>query len=307
MDLQLGRPSVRLERSMQGLEGFEGFVRPNELLAPYTYLKVGGPAEALAQPRSREELAAIVKRCFQKGIPLRALGGGSNILVRDEGVRGVVLRLSEPAFTEVSVEGRKVRAGTGARLSALISQSARHNLSGLELLIGIPGTVGGAVRRNAGDRSGEIGQYVRQVEVLDDEGQLQARDRDELRFAYRWSNLDEPVLLAAEFELEADTTDAIVKRMRKAWIERRAAQPLSYQAALRAFMDPRGTSASTLIEEAGLRQTRVGGAEISDRDANYIVAHPGATARDILHLIDLVRSRVRERFNIELELQITIW
>jgi UDP-N-acetylmuramate dehydrogenase len=292
---------------MQGLEGFEEFVRPNEVLAPYTFLKVGGPAEALAQPRSRDELAGIVKRSFQKGIPLRVLGGGSNILVRDEGVRGVVLRLSEPAFTEVSVEGRKVRAGTGARLSALISQSARHSLAGLELLIGIPGTVGGAVRRNAGDRSGEIGQYVRQVEVLEDDGTVQVRERDELRFAYRSSNLDEPVLLAAEFELEADATDAIVKRMRKAWIERRASQPLSYQAALRVFKDPRGTSAATLVEQAGLAKTQMGGAEVSERDPNYIVAHPGASARDVLRLIDLVRSRVRERFNIDLELQITIW
>src|SRR5262249_53680767 len=161
------------------------------------------------------------------------------ILVRDEGVRGVVLRLSEPAFTEVTVDGRRVRAGTGARLSALISQAARHNLAGLESLIGIPGTVGGALRGNAGDRSGEIGQYVRSVEVIDDAGDLQVRERDELRFAYRYSNLDEPVLLAAEFELESDAADAIVKRMRKAWIERRAAQPLSYQAAVRLFKDQR--------------------------------------------------------------------
>jgi UDP-N-acetylmuramate dehydrogenase len=292
---------------MQGLEDFQDFVKSNEVLAPYTFLKLGGPAEALAQPRSRDELAALVKRSFQKNIPLRVLGGGSNILVRDEGVRGVVLRLSEPAFTEISVEGRKVRAGTGARLSALISQSARHGLGGLEALIGIPGTVGGAVRKNAGDRSGEIGQYVRQVEVLDDSGQLEVRERDELRFEYRRSNLDEPVLVAAEFELENELTEAIVKRMRKAWIERRAAQPLSYQAAIRVFKDQRGTQAATLVEQAGLAKTRVGGAELSERDPNYIVAHPGASARDVLRLIDLVKSRVRERFNIDLELQITIW
>jgi UDP-N-acetylmuramate dehydrogenase len=292
---------------MQGLEDFQDFVKSNEVLAPYTFLKLGGPAEALAQPRSREELAALVKRCFQKNIPLRVLGGGSNILVRDEGVRGVILRLSEPAFTEISVEGRKVRAGTGARLSALISQCARHSLAGLEALIGIPGTVGGAVRKNAGDRSGEIGQYVRQVEVLDDSGQLQVRERDELRFDYRRSNLDEPVLLAAEFELETDSTEAIVKRMRKAWIERRASQPLSYQAAVRVFKDQPGTQAATLVEQAGLAKTRVGGAELSERDPNYIVAHPGASARDVVRLIDLVKSRVRERFNIDLELQITIW
>ena len=292
---------------MKGLEGFEEIVRTQEKLAPYTYLKLGGPAEALIQPRSREELMAIVRRCLEQSIPMRVLGGGCNILVRDEGVRGVVLRLSEAMFTEVSVDGRRVRAGTGARLSALISQSARHNLAGLEPLIGIPGTVGGALRGNAGDRSGEIGPYVRLVEVLDDAGELQVRERDELRFAYRSSNLDEPVLLAAEFDLESDSSDAIVKRMRKAWIERRAAQPLSYQAAVRLFKDQRGMNPAVLIEQAGLARTRVGGAELSEKDANFAVAHPGASSRDVLRLIDLVSSRVRERLNVDLELQITIW
>jgi len=290
-----------------GLEEFAEIVRREEPLAPYTYLRVGGPAEVLVQPRSRDELAAVVRRCIEQNIPVRVLGGGCNVLVRDEGVRGAVLRLSEPAFTQITVAGRCVRAGTGAPLSALISQAARHALAGLETLVGIPGTVGGALRCNAGDRSGEIGQYVRQVEVLDNRGEVQAREREELRFAYGWSNLDEPVLLAAELELDADQPDAIVKRMRRAWIHRKAGQPLSFQAAGRIFKNPRGLSAAALIEQAGLAKTRVGGAEISERDANFIVAHPGATARDVLRLIDLARSRVRERFNVELELEIAIW
>src|SRR5262249_9724789 len=153
-----------------------------------------------------------------------------------------------------------------------------------------PGTVGGALRCNAGDRSEEIGPFVRQVEVLDRNGNLQVRERDELRFAHRWSNLDDPVILAAEFELEADQPDALIKRMRKAWIQRKASQPLSFQAAGRIFKNPRGLSAAALITQAGLAGTRVGGAELSDRDANFIVALPGATARDVLRLIDLVRS-----------------
>src|SRR5262245_49426018 len=138
---------------MPSLAEFADVVKPNEPLAPYTYLKLGGPAEFLVQPRSREELSAVVRRCFQDGIPLRVLGGGCNILVRDEGVKGAVLRLHEPAFTQVSVDGKRVRAGTGASVSALISRAARHGLAGLETLIGIPGTVGGALRCNAGDRS----------------------------------------------------------------------------------------------------------------------------------------------------------
>jgi UDP-N-acetylmuramate dehydrogenase len=261
----------------------------------------------LVQPRSRQELSQVVQRCFQERIGLRVLGSGCNVLVRDEGVRGVVLRLSEPAFAQVTVEGKRVRAGTGAALSALISQAARHALAGLETLVGIPGTVGGALRCNAGDRSGDIGQFVRQVEVLDSRGAVQVREREELSFTDHASNLDDPVLLSVEFALESETADAIVKRMRKAWIVRKASTPLSFQSAGRIFKDPRGLSAAALIEQAGLARTRVGGAEVSDRDANYFVVHPGASSRDVLRLLDLVKSRVQEKFGVPLEKEITIW
>jgi UDP-N-acetylmuramate dehydrogenase len=292
---------------MSGLAEFAEIVQRNEPLAPFTLLKLGGPAEMLVRPRSRDELAAVVRRCFEEGVPLRVLGGGCNLLVRDEGVRGVVLRLSEPAFTQVTVEGNRVRAGTGAAVSALISQAARHGLAGLEALIGIPGTIGGALRTNAGNRSGDIGQFVRSVEVMDTHGAAHVRERDELQFGEHASNLDDPVLLSAEFALESDTPDAIVRRMRKSWIQRKAAQPFSFQSAARAFKNPRGLSAAALIEQAGLARTRVGGAEVSDRDANYVVVQPGATARDVLRLIDLMRSRVKEQFNVDLEREITIW
>jgi UDP-N-acetylmuramate dehydrogenase len=292
---------------MHGLDAFADFVKQNEALAPYTYFKLGGTAEVLVQPRSHVELAAVLRHCAEQQVPLRVLGGGSNVLVRDEGVRGAVLRLNEPAFTTIRVEGKRVRAGTGAGLAALISESARHGLAGFESLVGIPGTVGGALRGNAGDRSGEIGQFVRRVEVMDERGQVEVRERDELRFAYRWSNLDDPVLLTAEFELETDNADAIVKRMRKAWIQRKASQPLSFQAAGRIFKNPRGLNAAGLIEQAGLAKTRVGGAEVSDRNANFIIAHAGASARDVLRLIDLVRSRIKERFAVDLELEVAVW
>jgi UDP-N-acetylmuramate dehydrogenase len=238
---------------------------------------------------------------------MRVIGGACNVLVGDEGVRGVVLRLTEPAFTEIHVSGKRVRAGAGAAVSALISHAAQAGLAGLETLVGIPGTVGGALRCNAGDRTGDIGQFVRQVEVLDAKGEVQVRERDELQFTYHWSNLDDPVVLTAEFQLEPDAPDAIVKRMRKAWILRKAGQPLTYQAAGRIFKNPRGLSASALIEQAGLAKTRVGGAEVSERDAGFIVVHPGGTSRDVLRLVDLVRSRVQERFGVELELEIRVW
>ncbi len=288
-------------------QDFADIIKPGERLAPYVYLKLGGPAEMLVQPRSREELSALIQRCFQKQVPLRVLSGGCNVFVRDEGVKGMVLRLAEPAFTQITVEGQRIKAGTGTSVLALISQSARHGLAGLETLVGIPGSVGGALRCNAGDRSGDISQFVRQVEVLDTNGAVQVRERDELRFGYHWSNLDDPVLLEAEFQLEHDDPDAIIKRMRRAWIQRKASQPLSFQPACRPFKDPRGLSATVLIEQAGLARTRVGGVEVSERDANYLLIHSGATARDVLRLIDLIRNRVRECFGMELELELTIW
>jgi UDP-N-acetylmuramate dehydrogenase len=291
----------------QQLADFAEFVKFGESLAPYSYFKIGGSAEALAQPRTLDELSALVKRCFQHKFPLHILGGGTNVLIRDEGVSGVVLRLTAPAFTQVTVEGRRVRAGAGASLSALISQAARHSLAGLETLVGTLGSVGGALRHNVGDRTAEIGPYVRQAEVLDTAGNRHVRERDELRFAHRWSNLDDPVILAAEFELETDHGDAIVKRMRKAWIQRKASQPFTFQAAGQIFQNSRGLNAAALIVQAGLTGTRVGGAEISERNANYIVANPGATARDVLRLIDLIKSRVQERFHVELELELSVW
>ena len=289
------------------LAEFSDIAKPNEPLAPYTYFKLGGPAEALVQPRSPEELGAVVRRCLVQNIPLRVLGGGCNILVRDEGVSGVVVRLSAPAFTQTSVEGKRVRAGSGATLSALISEAARHALAGLETLVGTPGTVGGALRHNGGDRSGEIGQCVAAVEVIDSAAELQVRERDELHLAYRWTNLDDPVFVAAAFELERDDPGDIVKRMRKAWIQRKASQPFSFQAAGRIFKNPRGLSAAALIEQAELPSARVGGAELSERDANFIIAHPGAKARDVLRLIDMIRSRVQECFHVDLELDLSVW
>jgi UDP-N-acetylmuramate dehydrogenase len=288
-------------------EAFAEITRRQESLAPFTFLKIGGPAELLVQPRSAEELAAVVRRCYQDRLALRVLGSGCNLLVPDEGVTGVVVRLSEPAFRQISVEGKRVKAATGAPVSALISESARHGLAGLETLVGIPGTVGGALRTNAGDRSGDIGQFVRSVQVLDSRGDLQVREREELQFTEHASNLDDPVLLTAEFALEKDTSDAILKRMRKSWILRKGSVPPSFQSATRMFKNPRGWSAAALIEQTGLAKTRVGGAEVSDRDANYLIVHPGATARDVLRLLDLIRSRVQERFHVDLEREITVW
>jgi UDP-N-acetylmuramate dehydrogenase len=289
------------------LEDFAAIVRPREALAPYTALKIGGPAEALVSPRTPDELRAAVRRCVERQMPFRVLGAGGGLLVRDEGVRGVVLQLAGPAFCELAVAGKRLRAGAGAPLAAIIAEAARHNLVGFESLVGMPGTVGGALRLNAGDRTAEIGQFVRQVKVLDRRGNEVVREQDELHFEAGHSNLDEPVLLAAEFELETDAPATVHKRLLKAWIQHKASQPFSYQASARLFRNPPGLSAVGLIEQAGLVGTRVGGAQVNDRNANYVVADPGTSARDVLRLIEVIRTRVQEQFRIELELALAIW
>lgn len=289
------------------LQDFGDFLQTNAPLAPYTQLKIGGPAEIMIQPRSLAELIAVVKRCFDRRLSFRILGSGGNVVVHDEGVKGIILRLAAPVFTQISSDGHRLKAGCGATLAAVIAHATHQGFTGLESLVGLPGTVGGALLLNAGDRTSDIGQFVRRVEVLDNQAVVQMREHDDLRFSSSGTILDDPVLLSAEFELERERPEAIVKRLRKTWIQFKATQPFSYQAAARVFKNPPGLNAAVLIEQTGLIATKVGGALVSERNPNFIVAEPGTTARDVLRLIDLIRTRVLDRFHVELELAISVW
>jgi len=288
-------------------KGFEHFVKRSEPLAQHTWFHLGGPAECLAEPESVEELQLLVRRAQDEGLPIRLLGGGSNILVRDEGVSGFVVRLAAEAFNAISVTKQNVSAGGGAKLGHVISSAVREGLAGLEPLVGIPGTIGGALHSNAGSRGGDIGQWTCQATVMTRTGDILTRQREELVFAYRESSLDELVILDARFELEQEDPEELTKRMQKQWIIKKASQPLGHQSAGCIFKNPRGMSAGMLIEQAGLKNTRIGGAEVSQRHANFIVADEGATSRDVLALIELVRERVQERMGVELETEIEIW
>jgi UDP-N-acetylmuramate dehydrogenase len=292
---------------MSSLDSFKEIVRLDEPLAPHTWMKIGGPAQFLVRPRNQDELQRVVAACHEEELPIHVLGGGSNLLVRDEGVSGVVLQLPDEAFGRISVEGTTVRAGAGALLSQLISVTVKAELAGLETLAGIPGSVGGALRGNAGGRSGDIGQFVDRVTVMNNKGEISERQGDELSFGYRQSSVDELVILEGTFELQHGETSEITRRMRKLWIMKKATQPLSFQSAGCIFKNPRGLSAGALIEQAGLKGIRVGDAEISDRHANFIVTHPGAKSDDVLRLVDLARSKVSEQFGVDLELEIRIW
>lgn len=288
-------------------KGFERFVKRDEPLAPHTWFHLGGPAQYFAEPTSVEELEAIVRRAREAGAPVRLLGGGSNILVRDQGVSGVVARLSAPAFSEIAIQGRTVSAGAGAKLGHAISTSVREGLAGLETLVGIPGTIGGALRGNAGSHGGDIGQWTAKATVMTRDGAILERSREDLVFSYRESSLDELVILGARFQLEQDDPEALTKRMQKQWIVKKASQPLSHQSAGCIFKNPRGMSAGMLIDQAGLKNTRCGQAEVSERHANFIVADSGASSADVLQLIQLVRDRVFDRLGIELETEIEVW
>jgi len=286
---------------------FPEITRRDEPLAPHTHLKIGGPAEFLLQPRTLDELRAVFAACQKQKVPVRMLGGGFNLLVRDDPVPGAVMRLTGPAFSWIETHGKAVRAAGGTPLFDVIAHAVKANLSGLETLVGLRGTVGGSVRCNVGDKSGEIAAAVRRVAVLTEAGTEQVRGRDELTFGDHSSDLDEPVILWVEFELEPDAADAVLKRMRRAWVVRKGHEPLSFQAAVRMFRDPPGATAAGLIDRAGLAKTKVGGAEVSDRNGNYAVAHPGTTARDVLGLIDLVRKKVRDATGVELRQELNVW
>ena len=286
---------------------FPTITKRNEPLAPHTRLKIGGPAEFLVEPADVDELRTVLDACAAAKVPVRMLGGGFNLLVRDDPVPGAVVRLTSAAFTMIEWDGKKVVAGGGAQLFDLIAFSVRQGLAGLETLVGIRGTVGGSVRCNVGDKLGEIAQAVRSVTVLTEAGKGQVRGREELAFSEHGSDLDEPVILAVEFALDRDDPGAILRRMRKAWVTRKTTEPHSFQHAARLFHNPQGKSAAALIDRAGLAKARVGGAELSERNANYVVAHPGTTAADILQLVDHVRAKVKERTGVALDRELHVW
>ncbi|MBN2216614.1 MAG: UDP-N-acetylmuramate dehydrogenase [Pirellulales bacterium] len=289
------------------LTGFEKFVRTAEPLAMHTWFQLGGPAEFFAEPTCRDELVAVIRRALEQDMPLRMLGRGSNILVRDEGVPGVVIVLAHPSFCEIRVDGTSIAAGAGARLGRVVTTAVHAGLAGLEELVAIPGTMGGALHGNAGVHGSDIGQWTAAATVITDGGEIIQRNREDLVFNYRSSSLDELVILGARLELEEDDPRELARRMQKQWIVRKARQPMGHQSAGCIFKNPPGQHAGELIDSAGLKGTRIGGAVVDPLHANFIVAESGCTSNDVLRLIDLVRDQIEQRFEIELEQEIEIW
>ncbi|MGB2985361.1 MAG: UDP-N-acetylmuramate dehydrogenase [Phycisphaerae bacterium] len=272
-----------------------------------TWFCLGGCARYLFRPRTAEDLASVMIRARQGDLPCKVLGSGANVLVSDDGFDGVVVRLDDHAFCKVDQCGTALEVGAGVELMPLARNCSERGLSGLEGMAGIPGTVGGAVRMNAGGRFGEFGQVVRQVRLLRMDGGIETWPHDRIGFAYRRTELGDRIVLSARLELVEDDPHRVKRRFEECLEYKTRSQPLAGKSAGCIFKNPAGQSAGALIDKAGLKGTRYGEAYVSDQHANFIIARHGATASDILHLIDLIRERVRRVFDIELEVEVDIW
>lgn len=292
---------------MSWFAGLEHVVREQVPLAPWNWLRIGGAAEFFAEPASAEELSDLLRKAHAASLPVRLLGAGSNILVNDEGVAGVVIHLSSAAFGEIRVDDTSIVAGGGAKLNHLVSAAAREGLMGLESLVGIPGTIGAALRNNTIGHGAAIGQWTQKVTAMQLSGETVTLEGDDLRFSYRNSNLDDLVVLEATLKLERGDALAVTRQMQKLWIMKRAVQPTGGLGHCQVFADPRGTTAAEVIDQAGAKTLSVGGASLSDRDPNFIEVQPGTTSNEVQQLIAEVRKVVSETLGIELTVGIQIW
>jgi UDP-N-acetylmuramate dehydrogenase len=278
-----------------------------EPLAKHTWLGVGGAAQYFCEPVSVDSLSAVVSRCNETGIKLRVIGGGSNVLVPSDGIEAMVIRLSAPPFCGVEVDGQSVRVGAGAKLVHLVSAAVQEGLSGLEDLVGIPGTVGGGLVGNAAAHGCNLGQRVHSVTVMLPDGNTEDRLRDDIAFASSWSSLDGVIVLSARFDLDEDAPERLTKRMQKQWIVERSEQPSGTRSVAMMFKDPVGTTAESLIAQAGCRDLSIGGASIYPSCANYVVTAVGCPSSDVQQLVEKVRGIVREKLGVELAPRIRVW
>ncbi len=292
---------------MDWLNASDGRIETNVSLADLTWFGLGGAAACVVHPRDEAHLSDLVRRASERNIPLRVLGGGANLLVCDAGVDGIVVRLTEPSFTAVEFDGTVAAAGAGADLTRFVKDCVGRGLAGLEGLAGIPGTVGGAVRMNAGGRYGEIQSSVIEARVVLPSGQVETWPHERLGFGYRHSGLGGAIVVSARFQLTAEDPDALRARFQEYWRAKKESQPLAAHSAGCIFRNPPGEMAGRLIDRAGLKGRSVGRARVSERHANFIVAEEGATATDVLRLVEEIRCTVREKFGIQLETEIEIW
>lgn len=291
-----------------GLEGLNEFARFQEDLAPHTSFRIGGKARIMLLPRTEAELKKSLWFCHKKHIQPLILGGGSNLLIVKE-VLPVVISLHN--FRDISVQGDTVCAGAGALLSSLVGATVRHGLEGLETLTGIPGTIGGALAGNAGGRwegkPVDIGNFVREVKVLDKDGAVHRLPKSAIEFGYRSSSLSKYIIVEAVFQFEAAPAAELRKRCKETLRQKRQSQPLQAKSAGCIFKNPPGIPAWKLIQQAGLVGKKIGAAMVSNKHANFIVNLGNASGVEVLDLIEYVRAQVKRISGIDLILEVKTW
>ena len=292
---------------MSIFSGLEEVVKKDRRLAKFTWYGLGGAAQYFIEPRDEDELAEVVRRCGDNELPLRVLGFGSNLLVSDKGVKGAVVKLGSDYFKQVDFAGDTITARAGADLGKLVLACTEKGLAGMEGLTGVPGSVGGAVKMNAGGSFGDIGSVVEKVILMDRAGNVFEKSKPELVFDYRRVNITAKIILAAELALVESDPEQILKSVQEIWIYKKNNQPLNTKNSGCIFKNPRGVSAGALIDRAGLKGLQRGGAKVSEKHANFIVAERGCTSDDVLGLIKEIQEKVAEQFDIELEREIEIW
>ena len=293
-----------LEKFNAELEGID--IRFNEPLSQYTYTKVGGAADFLVFPRNRYELARIVKFANRENIPWLVLGNASNIIVRDGGIRGFVIMFDK--LNNVAVDGYTIEAEAGANLIQTTRIALHHSLTGFEFACGIPGSVGGAVFMNAGAYGGEIGHVLVSCKVLTPEGEIKTLDARDMRFGYRHSLVQETgdVVISAKFALAPGVHRNIRHEMERLTHLRELKQPLEYPSCGSVFKRPLGHFAGQLISEAGLKGCRIGGVEVSEKHAGFMINVDHGTASDYENLIAHVIQKVKEHSGVTLEREVRI-
>jgi len=287
--------------------GLEKIVETNYSLAKHTWYGLGGPADYFIRPETVEQLQDVVRRCNDNKIPIRVMGYGSNLLIADEGIRAAVIQLKKKDFARIVFEGEQIIAWAGVELSKLVLSCTEKGLSGLEALSGIPGSIGGAVRMNSGGNFGDIGAVVENVTLMDKDCNVFEKSKPELMFDYRSTNITAAFILNATLKLTPAHPEQILQTVKETWIYKKNNQPLNTKNSGCIFKNPRGVSAGAMIDRAGLKGLQVGGAAVSEKHANFIIASKDCTSRDVARLIDIVKERVFEQFDIELELEIEMW
>ena len=281
-------------------------IQLNAEMSEHIYFKVGGPADILLTPNTVEQLKETVSICKENEIPYYVIGNGSNILVKDGGIRGVVIKLCE--LNKIELIGNKIKAGTGALLKDVSAKATEASLSGFQFACGIPGSVGGAVYMNAGAYDGEISFVIESAEVLDDNQEVRVLSKEELNLGYRQSIVMQKgyIVLSATFDLAPGEHDKIQERVDELTVRREERQPLEYPSAGSTFKRPEGYFAGKLIQDAGLKGYTVGGACVSEKHAGFVINKSHGTAKDILDVIHHVQDEVKRQFGVELHPEVRI-